>query len=277
MTSLAGTIAPAPQAVKDAHRAVWALGDYPTVAADIVAPLGPVLVGAAGVSAGDVMLDIAAGSGTVAVPAAQVGATVTASDLTPELLDEGRRRAGPEAGNLTWEVADAEQLHYSDAAFDVVVSCVGIMFAPIHAAAANELARVCRPGGRIGLINWTPDGFIGQMFAAMKPFAPPPPPGALPPPLWGDEGHLHGLLGDQVDDFDLRRQHLRVTRFESAVAFREYFKARYGPTIAVYRSLADDPERTAALDDALVELAKTFDLGGGTMEWEYLLATGRRR
>lgn len=277
MTPSATTTAPAPQTVKQAHRAIWALGDYPTVAADIVAPLGPILVGATGVSAGELMLDIAAGSGTVAVPAARMGATVTASDLTPELLDEGRRRAGTDAGNLTWEVADAEQLHYADGAFDVVVSCVGIMFAPIHAAAANELARVCRPGGRIGLINWTPDGFVGQMFAAMKPFAPPPPPGAQPPPLWGNEDHLHGLLGDQVTDFELRRQNLSVTRFDSAVAFRDYFKQWYGPTIAVYRSLADDPERTAALDDALVQLAESFDLGGGTMEWEYLLATGRRR
>ena len=133
-----------------------------------------------------------------------------------------------------------------------------------------------RSGGRIGLINWTPGGFIGQMFAAMKPYAPPPPAGAQPPPLWGDEGHVRSLLGGRVGDLVARKQTLTVDCFATAEEFRDYFKRAYGPTIAVYRAIADDPEKVAALDEALAELGRRFDQGGGTMEWEYLLVTARR-
>ena len=150
------------------------------------------------------------------------------------------------------------------------------MFAPFHQAAADELVRVCRPGGRIGLISWTPGGFIGQMFATMKPYAPPPPPGAQPPPLWGDDAHVRSLLGDRVTDVHAEAQQLQVDAFSTAEEFRDFFKATYGPTIAVYKSIADDPAKVAALDEALVELGRKHDLGGGAMEWEYLLFTARR-
>ncbi|GIF13323.1 class I SAM-dependent methyltransferase [Actinoplanes teichomyceticus] len=260
--------------LKSRHRAMWASGDYAAVAGELVAPLGPTLVEAAGIAAGQRVLDVAAGTGNAAVPAAATGAEVTASDLTPELLRIGERRA---AARLTWVEADAEDLPFPDAGFDAVISCIGVMFAPHHERAAAQLLRVCRPGGTIGLANWTPDGFVGQMFAAMKPYAAPPPPGAQPPPLWGDPDHLAGLFGDRVTGVTARRRRLRVDRFGTPEAFRDYFKRNYGPTIAVYRTIAADPDRTAALDTALVELARRFDTGGGAMDWEYLLWTGRRR
>jgi SAM-dependent methyltransferase len=263
-------------ALKAKHRAMWALGDYPAVATEVIASLGGVLVGACGVGAGDEVLDVAAGSGNVAIPAARAGATVVASDLTPALLDAGRVAAEAEGLALAWEQGDAEHLPYEDARFDAVLSCVGVMFAPHHQAAADELVRVARPGGRLGVVSWTPQGFIGQMFATMKPYAPPPPPGAQPPPLWGDEDHVRALLGDRVEDLDVRRQSLTVDRFGSGEEFRDFFKATYGPTIAVYAALADEPGRAAELDAALAELGRTYGADGGRMEWEYLLVTARR-
>jgi SAM-dependent methyltransferase len=270
------TLSTADAELKAKHRTMWALGDYPSVATDLIPSLGGRLVDAVEVRADERVLDIGAGTGNAAVPAALAGATVTASDLTPELLDEGRRAAEALGLAIDWEVADAEALPYPDASYDVTLSCVGVMFAPHHQPAADELVRVTRPGGRIGLLNWTPEGFIGQMFATMKPFAPAPPPGAQPPPLWGNPEHVRALLGDGVTDLDVRRETLRVDIFATAEAFRDFFKARYGPTIAVYRSLADQPQRAAELDQALVELARRHDTGGGVMEWEYLLVTAQR-
>ncbi|MCX4625521.1 class I SAM-dependent methyltransferase [Streptomyces sp. NBC_01443] len=265
----------ADRALKAKHRTMWALGDYPAVATRVVSALGPVLVEACGVKRGDRVLDIAAGSGNAAIPAALAGGNVIASDLTPELLDVGRREAAARGAELRWQEADAEALPYAYGAFDTVMSCVGVMFAPHHQECADELVRVCRPGGTIGLINWTPEGFIGQMFATMKPYAPPPPPGAQPPPLWGREEHVRTLLGDRVTGVEARRQTIRVDLFEKPESFRQFFKATYGPTIAVYRNIADDPEKTAALDRALDELAGGA-LRDGVMEWEYLLVTARR-
>lgn len=251
-------------------------GDYPALADDLLLDLGPAMVAACGIGPGDRVLDVAAGSGNIALAAAEAGARVVASDLTPELLEAGRARAAERGLQLEWREADAEALPFADGEFDVVVSCVGVMFAPHHAAAADELLRVCRPGGRIGLINWTPEGFIGQMFATMKPYAPPPPPGAQPPPLWGDEQHVRELLGDRVTDVRVERRALPVGIFGTGEEFRDYFKARYGPTIAVYRALADEPERAAELDAALADLLRRFERDGG-LEWEYLLLTATRR
>ncbi|WP_040790705.1 class I SAM-dependent methyltransferase [Nocardia paucivorans] len=262
--------------IKSKHRAMWALGDYPRVADVVIPELGRRLVQACSLGPGLRVLDVAAGSGNAAIPAAETGADVVASDLTPELLEVGRRIATGRGVELTWQQGDAEALPYPYADFDVVISCVGVMFAPFHQAAADELLRVTRPGGTIGLINWTPTGFIGRMFAAMKPYAPPPPPGAQPPPLWGEENHVRELLGDQVTDLEFRREHAVVDRFANGDEFRDFFKTNYGPTVAVYRSLADQPERTARLDRELTDLAHTHDLGNGRMEWEYLLVIAHR-
>ncbi|GAP48072.1 class I SAM-dependent methyltransferase [Streptomyces azureus] len=272
--------AEADRALKAKHRAMWAQGDYPSLAAEVIPGLGAVLVEACGVRSGQRVLDVGAGTGNAAIPAALAGADVVASDLAPELFEAGRRVAEQRGAHLTWQEADAEALPFGDAEFDVVLSCVGVMFAPHHQRAAGELVRVCRPGGTIGLLSWTPQGFIGRMFATMKPYAPPPPPGAQPPPLWGDEDHVRALLGDRVTDVRAERRTVRVDRFETPEAFRDYFKERYGPTITVYKNIAGDPERTAALDRDLADLARDGGLGtggGGTaLEWEYLLLTARR-
>jgi SAM-dependent methyltransferase len=265
--------------LKAKHRAMWALGDYPAVANEIIPELGRILVEASGVRPGDRVLDVAAGTGNAAIPAALAGASVVASDLTPELLDTGQRLAAHQGADVDWREADAEALPFADDEFDVVLSCVGVMFAPHHQASADELVRVCRPGGTIGLVSWTPEGFIGQMFATMRPYAPPPPPGAQPPPLWGREDHVRDLLGDRVTDVVARRQSVRVDRFGRPAEFRDYFKARYGPTIAVYRGIAGDPAGVAALDSDLEGLARRHDRGAGTtvLDWEYLLFTATKR
>jgi SAM-dependent methyltransferase len=262
--------------LKARHRTMWAWGDYARVADDVIPALGSALVAATGIGAGDRVLDIAAGSGNAAIPAAATGAEVVASDLTPELLAEGEHRARRLGVSLSWEVADAEALPYPGGDFDAVISCVGVMFAPHHQDAADELLRVCRPGGRIGLLSWTPAGFIGQMFAVMKPYAAPPPPGAQPPPLWGTAEHVGALLGDRVRDVRTRTESLRVDTFASPEAFRDYFKACYGPTIGIYNGLADEPDRAAALDEELADLARRHWQPDGSMSWEYLLVTAVR-
>ncbi|HZG89911.1 MAG TPA: class I SAM-dependent methyltransferase [Pseudonocardia sp.] len=266
--------------LKARHRALWASGDYPAVAAELIPELGPALVRHAGITAGMRVLDVAAGTGNAAIPAALTGATVTASDLTPELFEAGRRNAEAAGVALDWVEADAEALPFADGEFDAVISCVGVMFAPHHQVAADELVRVCRPGGTIGLLSWTPEGLIGDLFATLRPFAPPPPPGAQPAPLWGSEAHLQELFGDRVTAWDTARRHVDFTRGEP-VEFREYWKRNYGPTIAVYTFNAADPERTAALDEAFAAMLAGRREGGpgepARYPAEYLLATARRR
>jgi ubiquinone/menaquinone biosynthesis C-methylase UbiE len=267
--------AEADRALKSKHRAMWALGDYSAVASEVVQELGPVLVEACEVGPGQRVLDVAAGSGNAAIPAALTGAEVFASDLTPELLEVGETLAAAKGVRLRWQPGDAEALPYNNDDFDVVLSCVGVMFAPHHQRGADELVRVCRPGGTIGLISWTPEGFIGQMFATMKPYAPPPPPGAQPPPLWGSEEHVVSLFGDRITDVNAERKKVRISLFDTGVAFREYFKANYGPTIATYRNIVADPDKVAALDSELAELADR-SLSAGAMDWEYLLFTAHK-
>ncbi|MGO4596559.1 class I SAM-dependent methyltransferase [Terrabacter sp. 2RAF25] len=267
--------AAADTALKARHAAMWALGDYPAVAREVIPDLGRVLVEACRITSGQDVLDVAAGSGNAAVPAARQGAHVTASDLAPELLDAGRGLAEAAGVTIRWERADAEALPYADASFDVVMSCVGVMFAPHHDRSSAELVRVARPGATIGLVSWTPEGFIGRMFAAMKPYAAPPPPGAQPPPLWGSEAHVRELFRDRVESLTAEKRTVAVP-FSSGEEFRDFFKRTYGPTIATYRLIADDPGKVAALDAALADLGSESLADGGPMRWEYLLVTARR-
>jgi SAM-dependent methyltransferase len=264
--------------LKARHRSMWASGDYPQMVDTFLLPLGPRLVEACPIEAGTHVLDVAAGTGNASIPAAQRGATVTASDLTPELLDAGRARPDAEGLDITWVPADAEALPFDDASYDVVMSSIGVMFAPHHQAAADELVRVCRPGGTIGILSWTPEGMLGALFATMKPFAPPPPPGASPPPLWGSEEHLRGLFGGRVELHTLEKQTLEITAFSRARDYGEHFKSYYGPTIAVRANAAREGRETE-FDAALDAFCDTWNRGtpdAARFEKEYLIAVGTR-
>jgi SAM-dependent methyltransferase len=264
--------------LKARHRAMWASGDYPSMVETFLLPLGPRLVEACGVGPGTSVLDVAAGTGNASIPAAKAGATVTASDLTPELFDAGRRRAEAEGVELEWAEADAENLPFEDESFDVVMSSIGAMFAPYHQDVADEMVRVCRPGGTIGMLNWTPEGMIGALFKTMGPFAPPPPPGAQPPPLWGGEEHVKQLFGDRVDFRTLERDVLEITAFEHPHDYGEHFKAKYGPTIAARKNASKDG-REAELDEALDRFCDEWNLGteeDASFEQEYLVLAGTR-
>ena len=264
--------------LKARHRAMWASGDYPSMVETFLLPLGPRLVEACRIGSGMSVLDVAAGTGNASIPAATTGANVTASDLTPELFDAGRSRAEAEGVELEWVEADAENLPFEDESFEVVMSSIGAMFAPRHQDVADEMVRVCRPGGTIGMLNWTPEGMIGALFKTMGPFAPPPPPGAQPPPLWGGEEHVRELFGDRVDLGTLERDVLEITAFEHPRDYGEHFKAKYGPTIAA-RNNASRDGREAELDDALDRFCDEWNLGTGDrarFEQEYLIVVGTR-
>ena len=194
----------------------------------MIPELGQVVVEACGIGPGDRVIDIAAGSGNASIPAALAGADVVATDLTPELLDAGTRRrrarrhpAGLARGRRRGAAVRGRRVRRG-------ALVVGVMFAPHHEASADELVRVSARAGRIGLVSWTPEGFIGQMFATMKPYAPAPPPGAQPPPLWGREDHVRALLGDRVTDVSTERRTVTVDQFATGEEFRDYFKAPTG-------------------------------------------------
>jgi SAM-dependent methyltransferase len=265
--------------LKARHRAMWASGDYPSMVETFLLPLGPRLVEACAIGPGMRVLDVAAGTGNASIPAAERGASVTASDLTPELFEAGRRRAEAAGVELEWAEADAERLPFADESFDVVMSSIGVMFAPHHQEAADELVRVCRSGGTIGLLSWTPDGMLGALFGTMKPFAPPPPPGASSPPLWGSEEHVRELLGDRVEFHALERDVLDITAFERPQDYAEHFKAFYGPTIAA-RANAERNGRAAEFDEALDRFCDEWNRGTqdrARFEKEYLIAVATRR
>ncbi len=264
--------------LKQRHRKMWASGDYPEMVTTFLLPLGPRLVEACGVTSGQRVLDVAAGTGNASIPAAQAGGEVTASDLTPELLEAGRVRAQEQGVELEWAEADAENLPFDDESFDVVFSSIGAMFAPHHQEVADEMVRVCRPGGTIGMLNWTPEGMIGGLFKTIGPFAPAPPPGAQPPPLWGGEDHLKAQFGDRVEWTTLERDVLEVTAFENANDYGEHFKAYYGPTIVARRN-AESNGQVEEFDQAVTAFCDEWNLGDGDkarFEQEYLLAVGKR-
>jgi SAM-dependent methyltransferase len=269
----------ADQELKARHAKMWASGDYPSMVETFLLPLGPRLVEACGIGPGMKVLDVAAGTGNASLPAAATGADVTASDLTPELLEAGKARAAAAGLTLRWEVADAEHLPFEDGSFDVVMSSIGAMFAPHHEAVADEMVRVCKVGGKIGMLNWTPEGMIGALFKTMGPYAPPPPPGATPPPRWGSEEHVKAMFGDRVLFSTFERDMLDVPQFSHPHDYADHFRERYGPTIVALANA-----RSNGLEDELVKAMHDF-----TEEWnegtdddaqfrqEYLVAVGRRR
>ncbi len=254
-----------------ATRATWALGDYHRFATDLVWGLGAELVAACGITAGQRVLDVAAGSGNTALRAAAAGASVVASDLTPENLAAGRREADRLGLALEWVEADAQDLPFPDAAFDVVTSSVGVMWAPNHQAVADELVRVCRPGGTIGLIHFAAQGLLSDFLAVFAPYAPPPPPGASPPTRWGSEPHLRELFGDQVSSLAITTGAYTERVAGGPHGYCDYYKQTFGPVIAVYTALANQPERVAALDRDFLDFATRANHGppGGPAELSY--------
>jgi SAM-dependent methyltransferase len=237
-----------------------------------------VLVEACGISTGQRVLDVAAGTGNTAIRAAEAGAAVVASDLTPENFPAGRRQAKAHGVELEWVEADAERLPFDDREFDVVTSSFGAMFAPNHQAVADELVRVCRPGGRIGMLNFTPEGLAADFFGVLAPYAPPPPPGGLPPLGWGSEEHVRGLFGERVASLEMTR-HEYVERADSPSGYVEFVKATFGPVIGIYASLAGEPERAAALDRDFLAFAARANQGPpegpAELRYEYLLVVAR--
>jgi ubiquinone/menaquinone biosynthesis C-methylase UbiE len=259
---------------------MWALGDYHAFSRTTVWQLGPVLVDACGVHAGQRVLDVASGTGNVAIRAALAGASVVASDLTPEHFDAGRRAAREAGVELEWIEGDAEALPFADHDFDVVLSCFGAMFAPDHEKVAGELLRVCRPGGTIGMINFTPEGAGGEFFRLLAPYTPPPPPGARFPLQWGDEGYVQALFGERVASMETTRR-TYVERAPHARAYFDLFRTTFGPMVAILAGLADAPERAAALEREFLDFAARANRGapGGPLEipYEYLLVVARTR
>jgi ubiquinone/menaquinone biosynthesis C-methylase UbiE len=275
-----GLAGDADRTLKAAQRAMWALGDYHTFAKATIWGLGPVLVEACGIAPGQSVLDVASGTGNTAIRAAGKGARVVATDLTPENFEAGRREAGAQGVELEWMEADAEMLPFADEEFDVVTSSFGAMFAPNHQAVADQLLRVCRPGGTIGMLNFTPEGLAGDLFGMLAPYAPSPPPGALPPVLWGSEGHVRELFGDRLESLEMRRAEYT----EEASSPEEYFRLfrrTFGPVVAIYAGLADQSERAAGLDRAFLDFVARADRGprGGPARYryEYLLVIARKR
>jgi SAM-dependent methyltransferase len=271
------TITPDAQ-LKARHAAMWASGDYPKMVETWLLPLGPRLVAACAIGSWSRVLDVAAGTGNASIPAAQRGASVVASDLTPELLEAGRARPEADGLDIEWIPADAENLPFEDASFDVVMSTIGVMFAPHHQATADELVRVARPGGTIGLLSWTPEGVIGELFRTMGPYAPSPPPGAQPPPLWGSEDHVRELFDDRVEYRSMKRGVLEVTAFQRPQDFVDHFVSNYGPTI-VTRGNAAKSGLDAELDAKLLDLAERRNLGTpdeARYEIEYLVTVATR-
>ena len=265
-----GTTTRDEQTLASTHRALWALGDYALMAEQVMAPLGPILVSATGIGPGVRVLDVAAGSGNISLPAAKTGAKVVSTDLTPDLLLRSKARAAVQGVTLHYREANAHALPFGNGEFDVVMSAIGVMFAPDHQRAANELVRVCKPGGTLGVISWTAEGFFGRMLAAIRPYRPSLSPAAPPAALWGREAYVRTLFGDRIRGVETRRGMLEVNRFDSAEAVHTYFKNHYGPTIEAYANIGHNRALTAELDAQLVELTHEY-LADGTRQWEFLL------
>jgi SAM-dependent methyltransferase len=252
-------VAPDFAAVKERQQKTWASGDFSVVASRIVFQAEH-LCETADIRAGWRVLDVATGSGNAAIAAARRGCEAVGVDYVPALLERGRIRAAAEQLDVEFVEGDAEDLRFPDASFDAVLSIYGVMFAPDHHRAAAELARVCRPGGRIALASWTPDGFIGETFRIFSSYLPPAP-GLRPPVRWGDEGYLDSLFGHVAASVTSHRR-TAVFRYRSAEENVDFFRTHYGPTLRAFESL--DPPRRESLRSDLVALARRYDRNGGT-------------
>ena len=241
-------------ALKGRQQLAWASGDYAVIGTTLQI-VGEELAEACDVRWDEDVLDVAAGNGNATLAAARRGARVTSTDYVPTLLERGADRARAERLDVKFEVADAEALPYADASFDVVLSTFGVMFAPDHARTASELARVCRPGGRIGLANWTPESLVGRMFKVLGKYQPPPA-GTQPGPLWGAESHLRTLFAGKADAIVTTRRYFKF-RYRSAAHFIDVFRTWYGPTHKAFAALPAD--KASALERELTELLDSMN------------------
>ena len=244
-------------ALKSRQQAAWTSGNYAVVGTTLQI-VGEQLAEACDLRWDERVLDVAAGNGNATLAAARRGCIVTSTDYVPSLLDSGAERARAEHLDVKFEVADAEALPYADASFDAVLSTFGVMFAPDHAKSAAEMARVCRPGGRIGLANWTPDGFIGQVFKTLGRHLPPPT-GAQSPSLWGTEAHLRALFEGKAQAIDITPRQFNF-RYRSAAHFIEVFRTWYGPIHKAFLALPAD--KGQALEQDLTALLDRLNRGG---------------
>jgi len=261
---------------KQGARATWAAGKFDEIAERIWS-VGGDLVSRVGVRSDEDVLDVACGTGNATIPAAQTGARTTGLDLTPKLLVDGQRRAEEAGVEIDWVEGDAEDLPFDDASFDVVLSTFGCMFAPDHKQAAGEIARVLRPGGRIGIAAWTPDGGIGKFFKSMSQFSPPPPPGFQPPPLWGTREHVEGLFAGTGVDLSFTETAVEF-HFDSVEAAVEEYTTKFGPLVMLRASL--EPEgRWDEVLDVLRELYGEGNKSDGpelVSDGEYLITQGTK-
>jgi SAM-dependent methyltransferase len=264
---------------KARQRSIWALGNYHAFTKRSLWAFGPVLVEACKIGPGQRVLDVAAGTGNVAIRAAETGADVIASDLTPENFAAGRREAAAHGVELQWVEADAEALPFADDEFDVVTSAFGAVFAPNHQVVADELLRVCRPGGTIGLAAVTRAGSTEDFFRILTDFLPSMLTAASPL-QWGDEDHVAELFGDRVESLEMRHHRFGLDPFANPGEMCAFFKANHPVGIALSRELADDPERAAALDRAFHDMVERWESEDGeslVYTQDALLIVARKR
>jgi ubiquinone/menaquinone biosynthesis C-methylase UbiE len=262
--------APAPDftAIKAKQQATWASGDFGRIGVQLQI-VGESLVEAVDLRSGERVLDVAAGNGNASLAAARRYGEVTSTDYVPALLEQGRRRAEAEGLPMTIRTADAEDLPFADAEFDVVLSTFGVMFAPNQARAASELMRVVRSGGRIGLANWTPEGAIGELFRLIGRYIPPPA-GVTPPATWGMETRLVELFGPRARHIHTERKQY-VWRYRTAAHWVDVFRTFYGPVHKAFGAL--EPAKQQALETEMLALLARHDRGQGSalvMPAEYL-------
>ncbi len=255
-------------ALKARQRVAWSSGDYAVIGTRLQV-VGEDLCEALDLRGGEKVLDVAAGNGNASLAAARRWCEVTATDYVPALLDRARARADADGLDLEFREADAEDLPFDDASFDVVMSTFGVMFTPDQESAAREMLRVCRPGGRIGLANWTPEGFIGQLFKTVGKFLPPPP-DARSPALWGTRARLEELFGEQATDIVATPRHY-VFRFRSPQHWIDVFRTFYGPVLKTFAAL--EPAQRDAFEVELRQLIARFNRaydGTAAIAGEYL-------
>ena len=251
------TAVPDFSAIKTRQKATWASGDF-AVIGTTVQIVGESLAEAVDVRAGERVIDVAAGNGNATLAAARRFADVTSTDYVAALLGKGKARAEAEGLNIAFEVADAEELPFANSSFDVVLSTFGVMFAPDQTRAAREMLRVVRDGGRIGLANWTPEGFIGQLFKLVGSYVPPPA-GLKSPALWGTEPHIVALFGSQASDIRCARKHFNF-RYRSSAHWIQVFREFYGPTLKAFAAL--DAVKQVALERDITHLLERFNRAG---------------